>query len=274
MASNPSWCLLVWNTIREAFTLKQWLFFLAAWPVMLEGLEVVSMYLSPIYPHPLLRDMSWNWLNPWATGCPTLGPSTTDFSHDYCFGTNMGHFGGPYSILWYWTMYALALGGKFYPYVNDLTVFFIINATIMWRLRNRFQGYDHLSLVNVLYSWTALAFLIAWPQILLTLFATAASLLTNRKLLRAGLLVLGPLLRFPFGAPLYVWSFILHFSIHVPSNYPPYAATIIFWLLSSGLFLRDWSRHGPSTMVTPNILPPINSIATRTRLISSSSESG
>src|SRR6267378_2073176 len=101
--------------------------FSVGWPIMLQGLELLSMYLSPIYPVPLLRDRAWSWFNPWQTWCPGLGPSTIDFSRDYCYGTNMAHIGGPYSIMWYWAMYAIALGGRYYPAWNDLTGMFLIN---------------------------------------------------------------------------------------------------------------------------------------------------
>lgn len=225
---------------KNFFSIKDWLFFTVAWPIMLEGLEVLAMNLTPIWPRPLLRDMTWNWLNPWKTGCPGLGPSTTDFSHDYCYGTNAGHFGGPYSILWYWAMYAFALGGRYYPYVNDLTIFCIINWLLVWRLRRAFPGYGKLALINTLYSWTAWMFLLAWPQILLMLFTMAGSLIVKNRWVRASLLVLSVGLRFPIGGPDYLWRFILGFSVRVPGNYPPYLATGIFWLLCLGFLIRDW----------------------------------
>src|SRR3989454_11752177 len=105
-----------WNDSKSIL-----LFFSVAWPIMLEGLELVAMYLNPIYPVPLLRDKPWSWTNPWMTWCPSLNAQTTDFSHDYCYGSNIAHFGGPYSLMWYWTMYAVALGGRFYPIWKNLT---------------------------------------------------------------------------------------------------------------------------------------------------------
>jgi len=224
---------------RNFFSLNDWLFFTVAWPIMLEGLEVVAMILTPIYPHPLLRDMVWNWWDPWKTGCPSLSAATTDFSKDLCYGTNAGHFGGPYSILYYWIMYSVALGGRYYPALNDLTIFVIVNFFFVWRIRRAFPGYGKLALVNTLYSWTAWMFLLAWPQILLTLYCTAGSMIIKNRYLRMFLLVLGPAIRFPLGAPLYVWTFIIKFSAQVPGNYPPYAITIIFWLLALGLFLKS-----------------------------------
>jgi len=243
-----------WNELkpRRFFALEDWLFFTVAWPIMLESLEVVAMILTPIWPRPLLRDMSWNWWNPWATGCPSLGPSTTDFSHDYCYGTNAGHFGGPYSILWYWAMYGLALGGRYYPYVNDLTVFVLINFFFVWKIRRAFPGYGKLALVNTLYSWTAWMFLLGWPQILLMLYTMAGSLITKKRWLRLFLLILAPLLRFPIGGPLYLWTFILNFSFHVGGNIPPYAATVFFWLLCLGFLVRDWKiRTSPLSIMSP-----------------------
>lgn len=198
------------------------------------------MILHPITPLPLLRDRPWDWLDPWKIWCPNLGPRTTDFSHDYCYGTNVAHFGGPYSLLWYWLMYVLALGGNYYPTVNNLTVFVLINFLIVWRMRRTFTGYNRYALMNVFYSWTAFMFLLAWPQILLTLFFSAASLLTRRRWLRVLLLTIGPLLRFPLGGPLYLWTFITHFSFHVWGNAPPYALTIIFWLFCVGFLFLEW----------------------------------
>jgi hypothetical protein len=225
---------------KNFFSLHDWLFFTVAWPVMMEAVEVIAMYVNPIYPKPLLRDMGWSWTNPWAIFCPRLGPSTTDFSHDYCYGTNMGHFGGPYSILWYWLMYLLSLGGQFYPAVNDLTVFVLINLLIMWRLRRKFPGYTSISLVNTLYAWIALLFFIAWPQILLPLFFTAGSILFKNRWVRLSLLILAPLIRFPIGGPLYLWVFISRFSVQVPGNYFPYSLTIVFWMLAFVMLKHDW----------------------------------
>ena len=230
---------------KTFFSIRDWLFFTVAWPIMLEGLEVVAMILTPIWPHPLLRDMTWNWLNPWKTGCPQLGPSTRDFTHDLCYGTNAGHFGGPYSILWYWTMYALALGGRYYPYVNDLTVFVLINWFLVWRVRRAFPGYGWLALVNTFYSWTAWMFMLAWPQILLVMFTMTGSLLVKNRWLRLSLLILAPLLRFPIPGPLYLWSFIFGFSVRVWGNLPPYLATIFFWLMCVGFLAKTWKSTKP-----------------------------
>ena len=197
------------------------------------------MILHPITPLPLLRDKPWDWFNPWKAWCPGLNSSTTDFSHDYCYGTNVAHFGGPYSLLWYWLMYGVSLGGQYYPLVNNLTVLVLFNFLIVWRLRRRFPGYTRLALVNTLYSWIAFMFMLAWPQILLTLYMTTASLLTSRRLLQLLLLALAPLLRFPLGGPLYLWTFITHFSFHVWGNLPPYLLTGIFWLLCLGFFFKN-----------------------------------
>lgn len=238
---------------RQFFSLNDWLFFTVAWPIMLEGLEVVAMNLTPIWPRPLLRDMSWNWLNPWATGCPKLGPSTTDFTHDYCYGTNAGHFGGPYSILWYWSMYILAAGGKYYPYINDLTIFVIINWIIVWRLRRAFPGYGWLAVVNTFYSWTAWMFLLAWPQILLMLYTTTASMLFKNRYVRLFFLVLGPFLRFPIPGPLYLWRFIFGFSLQVWGNLPPYLATIFFWGLAFGRLVKGWNKTDKKMKATAHM---------------------
>lgn len=241
----------VFYFLRHFFDLKDWLFFAVAWPVMMEAIEVLAMYLSPIYPSPLLRDMQWSWTSPWTTFCPHLSASTTDFSHDYCYGTNMAHFGGPYSIMWYWLMYSIALGGRFYPYVNDLTIFVLVNLVIMWRLRRRFTGYGRGSLINVFYSWNALLFLIAWPQILLPLFFTAGSILAGNRWVRLSLLLTAPLLRFPIGGPLYLWVFISRFSIRVPGNFFPYMLSIIFWLLAFVILKREWKGEEEVGAVNP-----------------------
>jgi len=235
---------------KNFFSIKDWLFFTVAWPVMLESLEVVAMILTPIWPRPLLRDMSWNWLDPWKTGCPTLSASTTDFSKDLCYGTNAGHFGGPYSIMYYWLMYGLALGGRYYPYINDLTVFVIINFFFVWKIRRKFPGYNKMALINTLYSWTAWMFLLAWPQDLLTLYCMAGSIIADNRYVRAFLLIMAPAIRFPLGAPGYVWEFILKYSATVPGNYPPYAATIGFWLLALGLFVQSSGKPSVSGMLS------------------------
>jgi len=240
---------------KNFFSLHDWLFFTVAWPIMLEGLEVVAMILTPIYPVPLLRDMKWTWWNPYPTFCPGLSAATTDFSRDYCYGTNVGHFGGPYSLLWYWLMYALAFGGRYYPAVNDLTVFVVINFFFVWRIRRKFPGYGKMALINTLYSWTAWMFLLAWPQILLTLYMTAGSLIVKNRWVRLTLLILGPALRFPLGGPAYLWTFILRFSFHTPGNAPPYAATAIFWLVALGLFIRDWKATRRVSVVPEAIIP-------------------
>ena len=85
--------------------------------------------------------------------------------------------------------------------------------------------------------------MIAWPQILLTLYATAGAIvLTGYQQLRLGLLLLAGALRFPFGAPLYVWRFVLGFSARVPGNYFPYGLTVLFWLLALTFWVRHWKK--------------------------------
>lgn len=108
-----------------------------------------------------------------------------------------------------------------------------------------FPGYNRLALMNTFYSWTAWMFLLAWPQILLTLFLTTASLLVPKyirwsKGLRLLLLVLAVGLRFPIPGPLYLWKFIFGFSLHVWGNLPPYLATVAFWMAALGFLVRDW----------------------------------
>jgi hypothetical protein len=218
---------------------KQMIIFGTMWPIMLMGLEVLSSHLSPIYPHPSLRDYSTDMLNPWKTWCPNLNAGTTDFTHDYCFGTNIARFGGPYSIMWYWTMFALAGFGRFYPYWNNLDLMFALNLGLVVGIRKRYMGYGVPALMNLLYGWIAILFMIAFPQILLTLFFTGASLLVPRewrhqKMIRAALLILAAAYRFPIGAPWYVWRFIFGFSIHVWGNALPYFLTITFWLVAFG----------------------------------------
>src|SRR5438309_10130596 len=78
-----------WNDSKSIL-----LFFSVAWPIMLEGLELVAMYLNPIYPAPLLRGKVWSCTNPRMTSCPSLNAQTIDFYHDYCYGSTIGHFGG------------------------------------------------------------------------------------------------------------------------------------------------------------------------------------
>lgn len=236
---------------RRFFALKDWLFFITAWPIMLEGLELIAMYLNPIYPKPLLRDMNLNLLDPWAQTCPHLGPATTDFSHDYCYGTNMAHFGGPYSLLWYWTMYALAFGGRFYPLINNLTMIVLVNFLVLWGLRRRFPGFDRRALIVPLYSWASILYMIAWPQMVLSLFAIAASLLlVSKPRISSIFLLLAPLLRFPVGGPSYLWTFILRYSTHVPDNWLPYGLTIVFWLLSLSLLVQR--RRSPLRIISMN----------------------
>ena len=223
-----------WNDSKSIL-----LFFSVAWPIMLEGLELVAMYLNPIYPAPLLRDKVWSWTNPWMTWCPSLNAQTTDFSHDYCYGSNIAHFGGPYSLMWYWTMYAVALGGRFYPVWNNLTGMIIINLVFTWRLRRRYPGLGLTALPNTLYAWISLMFLAAWPQILLTLFFTTGSLLTRRVWLRISLLTLAVLYRLPILAPGYVWNFILHYSLRNPWNYIPYSLTATIWIFATVSLIGD-----------------------------------
>jgi hypothetical protein len=155
---------------------------------------------------PRYSSLSTNLLNPWATWCNQQFLS--------CYGTSWAHWGGPYSVLWYWTNTLLSLNG-----VLPLTlVFYMISLAVQFRLRSSWLGF--------LWAMNSFFALIAWPQN----FMVVAFIFLGfyRKI---GLII-APLWKLPLFAPNWVWTLVLtsDSSARDSINWPVYLWLAILWL--------------------------------------------
>jgi len=185
---------------------------------------------------PRYSSLSTNLLNPWHTWCNQQTLS--------CYGTSWAHWGGPYSLFWYWTNATLTLNG-----VLPLTlVFYSIGLVIQFRLRNSWLGF----------AWAVNSFfaLIVWPQN----FAIIALIFLSfyRKI---GL-VLAPLWKLPLFAPGWVWTLILtsDSSVRDSINWPVYLWLAILWL--SVLAWHIYQRKPPLASQEP-VLEPVEQESSR-----------
>ena len=121
-----------------------------------------------------------NLLDPWATWCG-----------NGCYGISWVHWGGPYSIFWYWTNAGLTLNG-FLPYTPMLM---LGNILIQIRLG--------LSKTGLLFACNCLFVLNNWPQNMVIVWLVFLGFYTKYGL------ILAPIFKLPVGSfQLWVWKIV------------------------------------------------------------------
>lgn len=158
---------------------------------------------------PAYKDVSTNLLNPWASWCSwNMGKVLG------CFGTSYNHWGGPYSIMWYWSYALITLNGLLW-----LTpTLFVINLIIQVKIRK--------SRLAIPWAINCLFCLLSWPQNMIILYLLLASFYNWR------FLIVAPAFKIPLGAPWPVWQFTFtsQYSLHDQGNWFVYGWLIVFWL--------------------------------------------
>lgn len=165
---------------------------------------------------PSFRSVNTNILDPWATWCPQSNGVVTG-----CYGTSWNHIGGPYSIMWYWFLIIIGLGG----YVSFTQALFVLNLVFVWFL------YRTKSWLLGPYMPTSWFFLVGYPQNMPLLFLEALGFWNP------AFVVLAFIVKLPFGAPLAVWRYMLTSpqSLQDPSNWIVYAILVVW-----GTFALTW----------------------------------
>jgi hypothetical protein len=167
---------------------------------------------------PSFRSLHTDLLNPWATWCHESNGLMTG-----CFGTSWNHIGGPYSLVWYWFMVAVGLGG----YVSFTQALFVLNIA--------FIGFLYRYRTTLLWPYlpTSWLFLVGYPQNIPILFLEVLGFWNP------GFVLIAAFVKLPFGASTAVWRFVLTSpqSLHDPSNWMVYAV-LVTW----GIVALTWRR--------------------------------
>src|SRR5437879_3346510 len=175
---------------------------------------VVGMWSKAQDPDiPSFRSVHTNLLDPWATWCPQ--------THGFvagCYGTSWNHIGGPYSIVWYWFMIAIGLGGLV-SFTQALFALHVVFVGFLYRTRQWLLGP---------YMFTSAIFLVGYPQNMPILFLEVLGF-WNPVFVFLALIV-----KLPFGAPPAVWRYMLTSpqSVQDPSNWFVYTI-LVAWALGA-----------------------------------------
>jgi hypothetical protein len=165
---------------------------------------------------PSYRDFKTNLLDPWTTWCPVN-----------CYGTGWSHWGGPYSIFWYWSNTVLSLNGTV-----PLTLSYIAGNIFVQILLVRRKWF------SVTFAFSALVTLLAYPQNMILTWLLFLGFYRKEGL------ILAPLFKLPIGDfSGRMWLFFLSSptSVHEPDNWPVYVWLGFLWVLGV-LSLRSKSR--------------------------------
>lgn len=166
---------------------------------------------------PSYRSVSTNLLNPWQVWCTP---------NESCYGTGWNHWGGPYSIFWYWANAAMTFNG-----LLPLTpVLYVVNILIQTRLKT--------SLLAIPWAFNAIFCILGWPQNMIIMWLILLGFWNKWGL------VLAPIFKLPFGSfQLWVWNiaFNSHTAVRDPGNWFSYLWLIIWWMAA---FSKSyiWSR--------------------------------
>lgn len=183
------------------------------------------VFKSGVPDDPKFTSVSTDWLNPWNAWC------AWDQSHSTvtgCYGTSYFHFGGPYSLFWYWMMgaiYSISL-----PLFDSGTVgLLIINAAVsLLLLRSRkewiLSAFMPLSSLFVIFN----------PQdTVILLFLTLGFWWWPMVFVSLGL-------KLPLLSPVEVWRFVISSptSASNPANWTNYVFLTIWGLLALGYRIK------------------------------------
>lgn len=123
------------------------------WALLSENTLLIQMRETSPVPFSQFH-MSWTY--PWAQGClwKDIPLNSSPFTQivTWCYGTNFAHFGGPYSILWYWIMMLCYSTGY------GMAILWTISWPIFF-----WKGFTRPRVVYV-YAPSMYLFLVAFPQ--------------------------------------------------------------------------------------------------------------
>lgn len=144
-------------------------------------------------------------LNPWATWCP-----------QGCYGTGWAHWGGPYSIFWYWANALLSLNGMI-----PLTLSYFLGNIVLQILFYR-------SRLAIPFAIAGLFGILAYPQNMIILWFLFLGFYQKWGL------VLAPAFKFPLGdfsgrMISFLWTSST--SVREPDNWPVYLCLGLLWVL-------------------------------------------
>ena len=151
-----------------------------------------------------------NLLDPWNTWCPY-------YNSTRCYGTNWAHWGGPYSIFWYWANAGLTLNGLL-PYT--LVLFFgnVVGQVLLYR-----------SKLAIPFGISSLITILAYPQNMIVSWFLFLGFYD-----RWGL-ALAPAFKFPVGdlsGRMITFILTSPSSAGEPDNWPVYLWLGFLWVLA------------------------------------------
>jgi len=189
------------------------------WLVLWTAFAVEGIWAKAQEPDlPSFRSSHTDLLYPWATWCHESNGVIAG-----CFGTSWNHIGGPYSLVWYWFMIGVGLGG----YVSFTQGLFVLNLA--------FIGFLYRYRTRLLWPYlpTSWFFLVGYPQNMPILFIEALGFWNPIFVLIAAVVKL------PFGASFSVWRFVFTSpqSLRDSSNWTVYAV-LVAW----GIVALTWRR--------------------------------
>jgi hypothetical protein len=161
---------------------------------------------------PYYYEKQTNLLDPWSTWCPTVSETIGT-----CYGTSWAHWGGPYSIFWYWANAGLTLNGLL-PYTLVLFAGNAIGQVLLYRSR-----------LAIPFGISSLITILAYPQNMIVSWFLFLGFYD-----RWGL-VLAPVFKFPVGdLSGRMIQFILSSptSAGEPDNWPMYLWLGFLWVLA------------------------------------------
>jgi hypothetical protein len=188
--------------------------YLLVWLALWSGYTVLGIWAKAQNPDlPSFRSMHTDLLNPWGTWCHESNEIITG-----CYGTSWNHIGGPYSLMWYWFMIIVGIGG----YVSFTQTLFALNIA--------FMAFLHRYRTRLLWPYmpTSWLFLVGYPQNMPILFLEALGFWNPVFVLLAAIVKL------PFGAPPAVWSFAFTNPQSAPdaSNWTVYVVLIAWGVVA------------------------------------------
>lgn len=196
--------------IKEVFSLAKLGIVSAC--LILSFVGVLGQISQPNLPH--YYEKQTNLLDPWASWCP-------NYNGTRCYGTGWAHWGGPYSIFWYWTNAGLTLNGIL-PYTLVLLAGNIIGQILLYRSR-----------LAIPFGISSLITILAYPQNTIVTWLLFLGFYD-----RWGLL-LAPAFKFPIGdfsGRMIIFVLTNRTSAGEPDNWPVYLWLGVLWLTAFYFF--------------------------------------
>jgi hypothetical protein len=172
---------------------------------------------------PSEKMLNVNLLDPWLASC-VPGAS--------CWGTAWNHWGGPYSIFWYWTNTVLSLN----DHVPLTLSMFILGGFIQILLRNSWLAGPFA--VNQLFG------ILAWPQNVVPVWLVFLGFYHWQGL------VLSPIWKLPIGSfEAWVWNiaFNSHTALRDSGNWFSYLWLVTLWTIALIVQVRKRRKSSASS---------------------------